>query len=90
MVTCTIVLILSHSDITEKKKEEKPIEIIPDSHSTGIISSIRNQLQQQQEVIELTDTLSDVEEIEILSKEDSLPLVSSEEYNAVMECSFYH
>lgn len=86
-----IVLILWRSDITEKKKkEEKPIEIIPDTNSTGIISSIRNQLQQKQEIIELTDTLSDIEEIEVLSNEDSLPLVSSEEYNAVWTCSGYH
>ena len=72
-----------NSTIPETKQpESKPIEIIENSNSTGIISSIHKRLNQpQKEIIEITDSLS---EGEVLENTDSMPLVSNELYNAVI------
>ena len=76
-----------NSTIPEKKQpESKPVEIIQNSNSTGIISSIHKRLNEtQKEIIEITDSLS---EDEILENTDSMPLVSNELYNAVILSSF--
>ena len=76
-----------NSTIPEKKQlESKPVEIIQNSNSTGIISSIHKRLNEtQKEIIEITDSLS---EGEILENTDSMPLVSNELYNAVILSSF--
>lgn len=72
-----------NSTIPETKQpESKPIEIIENSNSTGIISSIHKRLNQpQKEIIEITDSLN---EGEVLENTDSMPLVSNELYNAVI------
>lgn len=60
------------------------MEVLHDSNSTGIISSIRNRLEhQKEEIIELTDTLSDSEDVDVLPTTNSMSLVPNEHYNAV-------
>lgn len=75
-----------HSDI---KKPEPPVEILHDSNSTGIISSIRDRLKEQsKEIIEITDTLSDVEDEDVISNTNSMSLISKDSYNAVLNIPF--
>lgn len=83
-------MLLMNRDITPEKKE-KPVEIIPNTNSTGIISSIRDRLstQQKDSIIEITDTLSDVEDEDIISNSNSMSLISKDEYNAVFSQCIY-
>ena len=76
------ILFVKKRDITQEKKEQ-PVEVIPNTNSTGIISSIRNRLSTQ-DIIEITDTLSDVEDEDIISHSNSMSLISKEEFNAVL------
>ena len=76
-------LSLNPSEICDVEDSPEPLPqttILPNENSTGLISGIRERLENQ-EVIEITDTLSgsDCEEVE----ENPMDLVSNDSFNRV-------
>ena len=76
-----ILWILNSSEICDVEDSPRPtVEIIPNENSTGLISGIRERLQNEN-VVEIADTLSrdDCEELE----ENPMDLVSNDSFNRV-------